>query len=108
MPKYYPKPEYSRMDVNKAGEILINANSDQEYDWALAVINNWRTSHNFPLNTFQRRLRDVAKKINPESLIAQRIKRFASIKLKLELQPNMKMSQMQDLGGCRAILKDIQ
>ena len=109
MPKYYPKPEYSRMDVNKAGEVLVDTNStDQDHEWALTVINNWRTSHNFPLNTFQRRLRDIAKRINPDSLIAQRIKRFASIKLKLQLQPNMKMSQMQDLGGCRAIMKDIQ
>jgi hypothetical protein len=109
MPKYYPKPEYSRMDVNKAGDVLINdISTDTEIEWALIVINNWRTSHNFPLNTFQRRLRDIAKKINAESLIAQRIKRLASIKLKLQLQPNMKMSQMQDLGGCRAIMKDIQ
>jgi hypothetical protein len=109
MPKFYPKPEYSRMDVNRSGEILINDNStDQEIEWALTVINNWRTSHNFPLNTFQRRLRDMAKKINPNSVIAQRIKRLASIKLKLQLQPNMKMSQMQDLGGCRAIMKNIE
>lgn len=109
MPRSYPKPEYSRMDVNRAGEILIsNSSTDEEYDWALLVIDNWRTSHNFPLNTFQRRLRDIAKKINPDSLVAQRIKRFASIKLKLQLQPNMKLSQMQDLGGCRAIMRDIQ
>jgi hypothetical protein len=80
MPKYYPKPEYSRMDVNKAGDVLINdISTDTEIEWALIVINNWRTSHNFPLNTFQRRLRDIAKKINAESLIAQRIKRLASI-----------------------------
>jgi len=109
MPKYYPKPEYSRTEVNKAGELLVDSSStDDQKEWALTVINNWRTSHNFPLNTFQRRLRDIAKKINPDSLIAQRIKRFASIKLKLQLQPSMKMSQMQDLGGCRAIMKDIQ
>ena len=97
------------MEVNKAGEILIYPKAtDQEIDWALTVINNWRTSHHFPLNTFQRRLRDNAKKINHNSLIAQRIKRLSSIKLKLQLQPNMKLSQMQDLGGCRAIMKDIQ
>ena len=109
MPKFYPKPEYSRMDVNRAGEILIDINADyDQLEWAYGVINNWRTSHHFPLNTFQRRLRDNAKRINPDSLIAQRIKRLSSIKLKLLLQPHMKMSQMQDLGGCRAIMKDIQ
>jgi uncharacterized UPF0146 family protein len=109
MPKFYPKPEYSRTEVNKAGNIIIDPSATEiQREWALTVINNWRTSHNFPLNTFQIRLRDVARKINPDSLVAQRIKRLASIKLKLELQPEMKMSQMQDLGGCRAIMKDVQ
>lgn len=108
MPKYYLKPEYSRTDVNKAGMTFIDVNADElEKEKALSIINNWRVAHNFPLNTFQWRLRWVAKKINPDCLVAQRIKRLASIKLKLELQPDMKLSQMQDIGGCRAIMKDI-
>lgn len=108
MPRYYLKPEFSRSEVNKAGATFVNPNAtDAEKEHALNVINNWRVSHNFPLNTFQWRLRYVAKRINPDSLIAQRIKRLASIKLKLELQPDMKLSQMQDIGGCRAIMKDV-
>src|SRR5438105_2943030 len=108
MPKFYITPEYSRTEVNKAGELLISPDAtDQQKEHALTVINNWRASHNFPLNTFQMRLRQVAKDMNRESLVAQRIKRLASIKLKLELQPDMKMSQMQDIGGCRAIMKDV-
>lgn len=108
MPKYYPVPEYSRREVNRAGEIFLNPIAgDTEKDYALSVINNWRTSHNFPLNTFQMRLRKIAKLINPESLIAQRIKRLASIKLKLERFEGMNMAQIQDIGGCRAIMKDM-
>lgn len=108
MPKYYQKPDFSRMEVNKAGAKFIDPNTnDSDKEQALNIINNWRVAHNFPLNTFQWRLRWVAKKINPNCLVAQRIKRLASIKLKLELQPDMKLSQMQDLGGCRAIMKDI-
>ena len=53
------------------------------------------------------RLRKVAKKINPDSIVAQRIKRLASIKLKLERFPDMNMAQIQDIGGCRAIMKDV-
>ncbi|MBS1777849.1 MAG: RelA/SpoT domain-containing protein [Bacteroidetes bacterium] len=108
MPKYYPKPEFAKNQVNKAGDILISTSTtDTEKDYALLVINNWRASHNFPLNTFQMRLRKLAKKINPESLVAQRIKRLASIKFKLERFPSMNMAQIQDIGGCRAIMKDI-
>ncbi|ALD20978.1 RelA/SpoT domain-containing protein [Hymenobacter sp. DG25A] len=105
---YYSKPEYSRREVNRAGEILISDDATlAEKDNALLIINNWRTSHNFPLNTFQKRLRRTAKSINNDSLVAQRIKRLASIKLKLERFPGMNMAQIQDIGGCRAILKDV-
>ncbi len=105
----YPKPENSRREVNKAGLVLVNnAASDLEKDLALSIINNWRASHNFPLNTFQKRLRRVANEINQESLIAQRIKRLASIKYKLERFPDMNMAQIQDIGGCRAIMKNVE
>lgn len=108
MPKYYQKPEFSRTDVNKAGMTFIDQDADETAkEQALNIINNWRVSHNFPLNTFQWRLRSVSKKINPDCLVAQRIKRLVSIKLKLQLQSDMKLSQMQDIGGCRAIMKDI-
>lgn len=107
MPKY-PVPEYSRKDVNRAGDVLLNPDASQETkDNALLIINNWRASHNFPLNTFQMRLRKVAKKIDADNLVAQRIKRLASIKLKLERFPDMKMAQIQDIGGCRAIMRNV-
>jgi len=107
MPKY-PTPEYSRFEVNKAGATLLNTDASQiEKDLALVIINNWRSSHNFPLNTFQMRLRKLAKKINANSLIAQRIKRLPSIKFKLERFPDMKMAQIQDIGGCRAIMSNV-
>jgi hypothetical protein len=104
----YPIPEYSRRDVNRAGDIFVDPDSTPfEKDAALIIINNWRTAHNFPLNTFQMRLRKVAKSINSDCLIAQRIKRLASIKLKLERFPDMNMAQIQDIGGCRAIMNDV-
>ncbi len=108
MPSYYTIPENSRREVNRAGDIFLNPDATiDEKDSALLIINNWRASHNFPLNTFQMRLRKVAKKINPDSLVAQRIKRLISIKLKLERFPDMNMSQIQDIGGCRAIMNDV-
>lgn len=107
MPKY-PVPEYSRREVNRAGETLMNPNASFiDKESALVVINNWRASHNFPLNTFQMRLRRLANEIHPQNLVAQRIKRLVSIKLKLERFEGMNMAQIQDIGGCRAIMQDI-
>lgn len=104
----FVKLAYSKRELNRAGQDLIETHiSATQKDAALSIINNWRTSHNFPLNTFQKRLRRLSNSVNPNSLVAQRIKRLASIKHKLERFPSMKMAQIQDLGGCRAIMKNI-
>jgi hypothetical protein len=81
--------------------------TDAEFDEALDVINNWRSSHSFPLNTFQTGLRKKARGLDSTALVAQRLKRLSSIELKLELIPNMKLSRMQDIGGCRAVVRDV-
>ena len=98
-------PEYSRAEVNRAGDVIVNplANED-ELDRALALVNNWRSAHAYPLAIFQQRLRVKVQGMRSESLIAQRIKRLPSIVRKLSLYPHMKLSQMQDIGGCRAVV----
>src|ERR1700690_3451494 len=101
----WTKPQFSRSQVDDAGKVLTSASQDylKMFD-AQAVINNWRSSHAFPLNTFQNGLRQRAKLVDSNSLVAQRIKRLSSIEAKLRRFSNMKLSQMQDIGGCRAIV----
>jgi ppGpp synthetase/RelA/SpoT-type nucleotidyltranferase len=111
-------PRYAKKRVNRAGRTVLipspheewGGDSDQYYAWvqeyleALDIINNWRSSHNFPLNTFHVGLKRRAKVIDPNAITAQRIKRMASIEAKLIRFPTMTLSQMQDIGGCRAIV----
>jgi ppGpp synthetase/RelA/SpoT-type nucleotidyltranferase len=105
----WAKPNYSRREVNRAGNTLINPfASAEDLENAYVVINNWRASHNFPLNTFQIRLRDKAAQVDKNSLVAQRIKRLSSIKSKLERINGINLAQIQDIGGCRAIVSNIQ
>ena len=93
-------PQYKKSRVNAAGATLIDPKASEDaLEKALEVINNWRSSHSYPLNTFQVTLRKKAKQIDSNCLIAQRIKRLSSIKLKLERFSTMKLSQMQDIGG---------
>jgi hypothetical protein len=82
--------------------------SREDRELALAVINNWRSSHSFPLNTLQVNLRKMAGYIDPDPTAAQRIKRLPSIRHKLERFPGMKLSQMQDIGGCRVVLSSVE
>jgi hypothetical protein len=110
-------PKFSKKRVNRAGQFIltppaggIEYESEEWHVWAadylgsLDIINNWRSSHNFPLNTFHVGLRRRAKSIDANSITAQRIKRMASIEGKLARFPTMTLSQMQDIGGCRAIV----
>jgi ppGpp synthetase/RelA/SpoT-type nucleotidyltranferase len=104
-------PQYTRRQVNDAGAVLINPRRLQDaasYSNALSVIDNWRASHSFPLNTIQIGLKRRAAQIDDQSIAAQRIKRLSSIRLKLVRFPTMKLSQMQDIGGCRAILESVE
>jgi len=87
----YAVPQYTRSQVDAAGAALINPTPFAEtsewtpaheeawdqYVQALTVINNWRSSHSFPLNTFQVTLKRKAQRVDPNTLLAQRIKRLS-------------------------------
>jgi hypothetical protein len=79
----------------------------EEYAYCAAVVDHWRASHGYPLNVLQINLRRSARKIDSSAVIAQRTKRLVSIAIKLDRQPKMKLTQMQDVGGCRAVMKSI-
>jgi hypothetical protein len=103
----YARPVFRRVDINRAGQFLAGFGSSLDSQHALDIVNNWRSSHAFPLNAFHVTLRGRARSIDATALTAQRIKRLPSIALKLVRFPDMRLSQMQDLGGCRAVVKSI-
>lgn len=106
----WAKPEFPRNQVDRAGVSILKSVSTpdgfEDYMKAIAVINNWRSSHSYPLNNFQVNLRQRARKIDASALVSQRLKRFESIVKKLARQQTstMELSQMQDIAGCRAVL----
>lgn len=104
----WTEPQHSKGEIERAGRVLIDTTASfDERRAAIAVINNWRSSHGFPLNTLTVSLRDRALRVDPEVLVAQRIKRLPSIIKKLDRFPKMNAARMQDLGGCRAVLSDV-
>jgi Region found in RelA / SpoT proteins len=104
----YPTLHYSRTDIDKAGVVLTDGTIAEDLlDDALAVISNFRSSHSFPLNTMTMGLRRRSKVISPNCLVAQRVKRLSSISSKLHRFPGLRLSQMQDIGGCRAVLSSV-
>jgi hypothetical protein len=104
----WTEPQYSKGQIDRAGQTLITPHASYAdiYE-ALAVVNNWRSSHSFPLNTLQVGLRQRARQVDAEALVAQRIKRLTSIEAKLSRFRTIRLSQMQDIGGCRAVVRTV-
>ena len=95
------------------GSSLLRVSEEDTKDlraWnrAYAVVENWRTCHGLPLNVIQAGLRGRTRRVEQNVIVAQRLKRFSSIMNKLAREDDMKLTQMQDLGGCRAIFSDVQ
>jgi ppGpp synthetase/RelA/SpoT-type nucleotidyltranferase len=108
----FPKPEFSKSEINKAGKTLSNiANYTlNQATQALEVLANWRACHGYPMNTFNATLRRVKlpKIGEPNALVAQRLKRMPTIIDKLHRYPSMNLTQMQDIGGLRAVVPNIR
>lgn len=105
--------QYSRKEVNEAGKqlYLLTKNSSQDeniFAHSIKIVNNFRVAHAFPLNTIQNNLRTRATNINAKNIVAQRLKRLSSILTKLERFPSMELWEMQDIGGCRAIVRNLK
>jgi len=104
----WPALQYSKTQVDKAGDVLVSSPPlSRETDAALEVLNNWRAAHSFALNTMQMGLRQRIRKVCPAPLIAQRIKRTPSIIHKLRRFKGMRLSRIQDIGGCRGVLGSV-
>ena len=99
-------PHFDPGALDKAGDILVAGTLDgNEQEWldALELVNRWRGAHSRPLNTFQVNLR---RRLGSGGIVARRLKRLPSIRSKLERLTWLKLSRMQDIGGCRAVVSE--
>ncbi|MBH3440442.1 RelA/SpoT domain-containing protein [Pseudomonas luteola] len=112
MKKTISKPavenRYSKKQVEKAGDILIGSLDidSEEYNQSMNVLSYWRTAHAPALEITTAMLKRVCEKHDTEALIAKRLKRTPSIISKLRRHEGMKLRNMQDIGGCRAVIKN--
>lgn len=101
---------YSGKQISRAGETLtqddIVTTNRAAYDEAMEILSYWRTCHEEPLTRAVALLRVSAQKFDNKALVAKRLKRTPSIISKLQRFPGMKLRNMQDIGGCRAILSN--
>ena len=108
----FVKPRFQKSEINRAGRVLTSSDlnfDESDWDdwvWAYEVLSNWRACHGYPINTFQALLRKRLSGLDKKAIVAQRLKRAPSVISKLRRFSSMKLSQMQDIGGLRAVLID--
>jgi len=104
----FAQPRFDRSEVNRAGKILCSDTFNLETVSAYDVLANWRACHGYPINTFQALLRQKLRSLDSNAIVAQRLKRAPSVVAKLQRFPSMKLAQMQDIGGLRAIVRSLE
>jgi putative GTP pyrophosphokinase len=111
----------SKEAVNRAGALLAELvaayqqgnkeeqerleTDEESLDAAVELIDWWRGLHAKPLTSLSANLRYYLKRHGP-IVVTQRLKRAPTMIDKLLREPTMKLTQMADIGGCRALLPD--
>jgi ppGpp synthetase/RelA/SpoT-type nucleotidyltranferase len=97
---------YSKERIKRAGDILrrLDPTDPEKLAESIVLVDDWRAAHARPLKSINANLRYYVRKQGVESQITQRLKRFSTILDKLQREPRMMLSRMEDIGGVRAIL----
>ncbi|WP_072893623.1 MULTISPECIES: RelA/SpoT domain-containing protein [Sphingobium] len=96
-------PKFSKSRVNRAGKAIGEGAATAE---DIEVMENWRASHAYVLNTFQATLRKRTK--DSAAVVGTRLKRRPTIENKVRRFPDMQLSRMHDIAGCRIIFDTVE
>lgn len=108
----YPQLAYSMHDVRRAGDrlaenVLWSEPQRDEILKTFAIAHSWRDSHIYPMRSVRMSVLQKMRHAGIKGVTAARPKRMTSIRRKLAAQTSMKLDQINDLAGCRAIVEDI-
>lgn len=102
----------SKSQVKKAGSRIRKCLRGEIHDRDLFarsvdVMEAWRRAHYKPLVTANNGLRSMARTVGVSADVTQRLKRRQTILEKLGREPSLDLSLMQDIGGCRAVVANM-
>jgi hypothetical protein len=100
----------SNREVNKAGDFLRgNPPLGDATSQMLLIVSDWRSEYDYALSRVMTMLRRHANSQGwRDAIISGRTKRIRSIIAKLERQPTMALTTMQDIAGCRAVMQSVE
>jgi ppGpp synthetase/RelA/SpoT-type nucleotidyltranferase len=107
--------QFSKKKIDKAGRDIRHSTSGDERVDAIQKIQNFREYHLYPLMLLKNHLARTARKVSKKIIVARRLKQLPTIINKLErpsldgkIENSIKLTRMQDIAGCRAIVKDLK
>lgn len=105
---------FSKSRVKAAGKALRRHHtgeavlSQDELSEQIEILDHWRACHSYPLQKATMGLRSrVGTAECVEARVSQRLKRRPTIIDKLTREPQMQLTTMQDIAGCRAVLRNV-
>ncbi|MFL7011903.1 RelA/SpoT domain-containing protein [Enterovibrio norvegicus] len=106
---------YSKTSIDRAARDIRQGCNGSEREEAINKIQNFRELHAYPLMLMKNHLVRTSNRVSSEIIVARRLKRLPTIINKLE-RPSLdgestnaiKLTRMQDIGGCRAIVKNLK
>lgn len=100
--------KYTRKEIDRTGKLLLTSKDQNEVKEAIEKLNDWRSLHLVPLDILQQKITDFlsANNVCP-FLISRRLKRLTSIQYKLDMNPDMGLGGMQDIGGLRVVVENV-
>lgn len=101
---------YSGKQVEKAGIAFRDPDTllkdSEKFDKLVDVLSYWRSCHEKPLESALKIVESTVLKKDDKAIFAKRLKRYISIVRKLNRFKCMSLKNMQDIGGCRAIISN--
>lgn len=109
----------SKTRIDKAGESIrrwLSGDlklSKSQLGREVTVVDDFRTCHADPLTKVAAGVRYYVARhstvqVDGRPVVAQRLKRMRTIADKLLREPDMRLSQMHDVGGCRALFGSVE
>ena len=100
--------EFSKREIVEAGKALKGVLTEQSEETlrAFKIAHSWRSSHVLPMSSIRSQLVNAAIGQRVKATTSARLKRMKSIRKKLR-ESERTLYQIQDIAGCRAILRCI-
>lgn len=103
-----PSPSQVKKAASRIRKFYRGEGTLETYNDVIQVVEAYRALFSRPMNTVNVSLRRFCNSAEIEALITQRLKKVPTIEDKLvNREKNLNLASMHDIGGCRAVVPDL-